>query len=130
MFKKEYTIDDLKMREVYTSAYGWWSHSWNPRFDVNYSSILTKLIQEAGRWCESYASDLFIDWTSLVEKWADRDYEGGSYLFGFRQNGVDHLEYVLSRLNSGDSKEYRAVWRLDVEVEEDKLTMKLGRVYI
>lgn len=27
---------------------------------INYSSILSKLIQEAGRWCEHYASDLFI----------------------------------------------------------------------
>jgi len=129
MFKKEYTINDLKMREVYTDSYGWWT-TYREKFDVNYSSILTKLIQEAGRWCESYASDLFIDWINVEEKLHNRDYEGGSYVFGFRQYGVDHLEYVLSRLNSGDSKEYRSVWRLDMEVVEDKLTMKLGRVYV
>lgn len=27
-------------------------------FEINYSSILTKLIQECGRLCENYASDL------------------------------------------------------------------------
>ena len=32
------------------------------KWEINYSSILTKLIQEAGRWTERYASDLFLGW--------------------------------------------------------------------
>ena len=35
---------------------------------INLSSILTVLIQEAGRWCRSYASDLFIYWSSLQKQ--------------------------------------------------------------
>ena len=133
MFKKEYTIDNLKvndsLNEMKYEADGRWSVYEN-KFNVNYSGILTKLIQEAGRWCEDYASDLFIDWISLEEKLHNRDFEGRTYVFGFRRYGVDHLEYILSRLNNGESEEsYRSIWRLDVEVSDDEVTMKLGRVH-
>ena len=128
-YKKKYTIDDLKMEEKpYANAVGWWLNH-KERFDINYSTILTKLIQEAGRWCERYASDLFIDWISLMEKLADRNFEGGCFIFGFRRDGVDHTSYILSRLNDGESKEYyRSIWRLEVEVEDKQITMVLGRV--
>ena len=128
-YNKEYTIDDLKMEEkVYANAVGWWSN-YQEKFDVNYSTILTKLIQEAGRWCERYASDLFVDWISLMEKLADRNFDGETFLFGFRRDGVDHTSYILSRLNDGESKEYyRSVWRLDVEIENEQVTMVFGKV--
>ena len=32
------------------------------KWEINTSFILTRLIQEAGRWCESFASDLFVQW--------------------------------------------------------------------
>ena len=37
------------------------------KWEINYSSILTKLIQEAGRWTERYASDLFLGWKEIDE---------------------------------------------------------------
>lgn len=37
-------------------------------FNINTSSILTRLIQEAGRWCERFASDLFVSWRSIEQK--------------------------------------------------------------
>lgn len=43
-------------------------------WEINYSSILTKLIQEAGRWCEHYASDLFITWKHNIDKKLDDGY--------------------------------------------------------
>lgn len=130
-YKKEWTIDDLKMdnEAIVAKATGRWCRAWGGKecFDINTSSILTKLIQEAGRWCEFYASDLFISWSSLMEHLNDGNYEGGTYLFGFRSHGVDHLEWVLYRLTEG-SESYRSIWRLDVEVSDDEVTMKLGRV--
>ena len=87
---------------------------------VNCSDILTKLIQEAGRWCKTYASDLFTDWNIIQEQIEDRTIESGSYLFGFRENGVDHDKYIFSRYkNQGASDEYRAIWRLDIEVDHE-----------
>ncbi len=87
-------------------------------YDINTSSILTRLIQEAGRWCLFYASDLFIEWKCCV----DTPLENGSMedtriVFAFRESGVDHeLAYEHNKENY---HYYRAVWFLDVKVSED-----------
>ena len=103
---------------------------------INYSSILTRLIQEAGRYCESYASDLFIDWRTIDEQLEDGSIETESKLFGFRESGVDHTEFVYSRLYNSirwGHYEYRSIWKLDIVVEDDdyygkKISMSLIRV--
>ena len=100
-------------------------------FDINYSSILTRLIQECGRLCESYASDLFITWNSIVRKLEEKTIETSSYLFGIREMGVDHNEFVLSRYNNNGyhaKYEYRKIYRLDVIVEGDSIRMKLYEI--
>ena len=66
----------------------------NPRrlcSNINYSSILSRLIVEAGKRCEAYASDLFISWESMLNDISK--IEGNTnltYYFGFRDMGVDH----------------------------------------
>ncbi len=109
------------------------------RFHINYSSILTRLIQEAGRYCEHWASDLFIDWSALDRELEEGTLESKSILFGFRDCGVDHTEYILSHCQSEGSYAhwyYRSVWRLDIEVtdreyySDKKLKMTLYRVSI
>lgn len=102
---------------------------------INYSSILTRLIQEAGRICEFYASDLFIEWRSIVEALEDGTIETGSYLFGFRDSGVDEAKSVLYWYNetSRGRDHYSAIWKLDVDVElvepgRKSVNMKLYRV--
>ena len=133
MFKKEYTVNDLKMGKVYAETDGRWSN-YAGKYDVNYSTILTKLIQEAGRWCESYASDLFFDWIHVENILSNREAKNEKLVFGFRKYGVDHLEYSLHQLNSGCSSDYyRSIWMLEILVDNDdndKLTMKLGKVNI
>ena len=100
-------------------------------FNINYSSILTKLIQECGRLCESYASDLFITWSRIARE-IERETMGTStYLFGIREMGVDHSEFVLSRYNNYGYQamyEYRKIYRLDVIVEDDLIKMKLYEI--
>ena len=99
-------------------------------FDINYSSILTKLIQECGRLCESYASDLFITWNRIVRKLEEKTMETSAYLFGIREMGVDHSEFVLSRYNNNSHTyyEYRKIYRLDVIIEGDSIRMKLYEI--
>ena len=100
-------------------------------FDINYSDILTKLIQECGRLCEHYASDLFITWSRIVRELENRTMETSSYLFGIRENGVDHTEFVLSRYNNNGYEEmykYRKIYRLDIIVEDDSIKMKLYEI--
>ena len=99
------------------------------KWDVNYSSILSCLIQQAGRWCEHYASDLFIDWKSIDKSLDDGSMRTKQYLFGFRQSGVDGNTYVTARyMADPHDEEYRAVWVLDIQTVEDNITMRLGRI--
>lgn len=115
------------------------------KIEVNLSSIFTRLIQEAGRWCESYASDILVDIDSVknclklnVEEWKDdRHYETDEngndmlhFAFGFRQSGVDHKEWIIENQKSEQRKYhyYRAIW--DLEITNDRknhVTFKLKR---
>ena len=101
-------------------------------WDINYSSILTKLIQECGRLCERYASDLFIDWMSIAKKIENKTLETSIHLFGIRENGVDHATFILSRYeNNGRNAmyEYRKIYRLDISVnEEGDIQMELYEI--
>ena len=100
-------------------------------FDINYSSILTRLIQECGRLCESYASDLFITWNSIVKKLNEKTMETSVYLFGIREMGVDHNDFVLSRYSNNRcyaKHEYRKIYRLNVIVEDDLIRMELYEI--
>lgn len=92
---------------------------------INYSSILTRLIQEAGRHCRRFASDLFILWSAIERKMEQKTLESGRYLFGFREDGVDCTGHVLHQFNGGKIEQilaeyrYRSIWILDVTVGED-----------
>ena len=100
-------------------------------FGINYSSILTKLIKECGRLCESYASDLFIDWDTIHKKLKEKTLETSVYLFGIREMGVDHADFILSRYNNGGSyvkHEYRKIYRLNITVDGDLVTMELYEI--
>lgn len=69
--------------------------------DVNYSDILTKLIQDAGRICDSYASDLFIHWRYLIEdKMENNELTACTFQIGFRQSGVEMGEKGSERWNT------------------------------
>ena len=100
-------------------------------FEINYSSILTKLIQECGRLCESYASDLFITWNRIVRNLEEKTLETSVELFGIREMGVDHKEFVLSRYNNDGylaMYKYRKIYRLDITVECDLIKMELYEI--
>ena len=91
--------------------------------NCNFSSEWSRLINEAGRWCESYASDILIDFESIkayLERLKNgKESEGREFWFGFRQMGVDGLSFIQSRTEREyASHVYRAVWRWRFIVEE------------
>lgn len=109
------------MRTHY-EAHGQWiesrPYSTEGRWDVNYSDILTQLIQSAGRYCKQYASDLFIDWTEIVEELAKGKPMDNTYIFAFRDSGVDHKAYYENRKASPEiygEPNYHEVWELKVK---------------
>ena len=93
--------------------------------NCNFSSEWSRLINEAGRWCESYASDILIDFEA-IKAYLERlkngeESEGREFWFGFRQMGVDGLSFIQSRTEREyASHVYRAVWRWRFIVEERK----------
>lgn len=96
------------------------------KWEINYSSILTRLIQEAGRWCESYASDLFIIWKNKIDDTLENGtLETNNFVFAFRDGGVDHKEWY--ELHKDDANYYRAVWFLDVETDGYKIKFTLHK---
>lgn len=108
---------------------------------INYSFILTRLIQEAGRWCERFASDLFIDWRSVewaiddpykaTEQVDDTGMREKHWLFGFREDGVDHSDFIFSRYASGREygpREYRKLCKLTLRVAGDDTWLILQEV--
>lgn len=136
--RKEYTMDSFRrmLHGNVIEATGRVASS--PKGDacINYSSILTKLIQAAGRLVDYYASDLFISWREVMDDLdfaCDQVYNGAgspeqyekSYLFGFREYGVDHASAVLAKYNNAGmynnryGAEYRELWRLDLCVNRD-----------
>lgn len=124
MYTIEKDFSRMTYRKDIIEAYG-------RDFDINYSSILTRLIQECGRLCESYASDLFITWNGVAQKLKDKTMETSVYLFGIREMGVDHNEFVLSRYNNNGcyaKYEYRKIYRLNIIVEGDLIRMELYEI--
>ena len=103
--------------------------SYNPlegKWEINYSSILTRLIQEAGRWCESYASDLFVQWKYGIDQKLDNGtLYTNTFVFAFRDSGVDHEEWYENHKN--ERNYYRAVWYLDVLTDKGKIKMMLHK---
>ena len=138
-------------KTITATGYIWNFDYMSPRYgeykvDMNMSEIYSILIQEAGRWCESYASDLLVDIDTVKfalnypAKWNEmRQYEKGengvervSFRFGFRANGVDHREYIDYAMKNEHEKYhyYRSIWELVIERKDGpesrtyKATMK------
>ena len=91
--------------------------TWGDTKTVNWTDIQDKLIRLMAKYTDRYAGDIIIDINS-IQKYIDSLYEifETSWLFGFRENGVDHREYVLNSCETGAelSNHYRSIWRLDL----------------
>lgn len=108
-------------------------YSTEGRWEVNYSDILSQLIKSAGRYCERYASDLFIDWNVVVKELENGAPMDKSYIFAFRDSGVDHKEYYENRKASPEifgEPNYHEVWELKVKsTDNDRwLEMELNLI--
>ncbi len=94
--------------------------------DINMSSIATKLIQNTGRFCERFASDLIISWNIVREHLEPRPIDEPYRtveIFGIRRSGVDHNNFFMSHLrNEGRERffccerVYQKVLALDIQI--------------
>lgn len=90
---------------------------------INYSGILTRLIQEAGTVTAHYASDLFISWESFLEaaeeKMKSLDNFDVTTYFGFRECGVDGPVYIETKISSPEiyGSPYASIFRLHISAK-------------
>lgn len=69
---------------------------------INISDILTRVIQDAGRFCEHYASDILYG-LDRIRTLCDNKYDleetiDEIFSFGLRECGSDHNAYILNQL--------------------------------
>ena len=101
----------------------WGMDLWgNYKWEINYSSILSELIRCAGK-CSNYASDLFIDWSSIENDLKNPNWRGGIYMFGFRDSGVDATNAVNH--NKEIPNYYNEIRMLEVIIDDEEITMEL-----
>lgn len=122
---KDQKIDELRnMLNGTVRANGY--RTSDGRFEINTSDILTKLIKLAAKHCDSYASDLFVQWKYNVEKVLETgEMQTQYFVFAFRDGGIDHKEWW--ELHKDDPHYYKEVWFLSVIVDETKITMDLHK---
>ena len=107
----DYAVEVMVPEKPFLEAEGKWDNR-SSRYLINMSSILTKLIQETGRWCEHYASDLFYMYSEIEKKLGEYDEDGSvSYGFAMHESGVhDAYEAAYNTQNLSIHRMYRAVW--------------------
>lgn len=118
---RDYTMDDFNVdRERYECHdFGYLTEN---GFEINYSSTLTHLIHYAGRYCECYASDLFLIWSSLLDRLENREYTGEKLILGFRESGVDKNETVVKNYNA-NWYYYRKIVTIEIDVKNGVIDM-------
>lgn len=99
---------------------------------INLSDIMTKLIQDTGRFCERYASDLIISYESMMGVVNNLDTNRKTHYewFGLRQSGVDGIAYVLCNMNQNPasycSQYYRKLYCVRVSaIKDNEITVDL-----
>lgn len=97
------------------------------KYHISGSVILTTLIHYAGRYCDTRASDLFIEWSESVEpfirKVTKHDTEK-MLIFAIRKNGIDSKEMMFSNKFGP----YRQILALDIKkihLEPNDKTMRM-----
>lgn len=91
---------------------------------LNMSTIFTELIKQAAR-CESYSSDICYEIQEIMNAISGitppETILGETYMFGFRDMGVDHDNFIKSRIeNQSDFYcHYRRIYLLRFEPDPD-----------
>ena len=118
------------MRTHYES-HGQWvenePYSKDGRWNINYSDILTQLIHSCGKYCQSHADDLFMDWYEIEKELEKGEPINAKYIFAIRTYGVDHDNYYEIRK---DEEPYHEVWELTIRsTDNDKwLEMEMNLI--
>ena len=82
--------------------------------NLNWSDIRDKAIRLAAKYTDSYASDILYA-LEAVEAALNSKEKEGLWFLGFRENGVDHNEYIEHTDEATVELYYRSVWCIKLE---------------
>ena len=85
--------------------------------NLNLSSIITRLIQDVGRFCERFASDFIISWDMVRKQLEPRPVTEPYYtveIFGIRRAGVDHNMAVSAALTGSTASVRCTLWDMEL----------------
>lgn len=104
-------------KEVLTQASG---SSYN---EINTSSIQDILIQNTGRFCERFCSDLFITWKCVEEILKKPIDQNHIIVFAIRKNGVDSNTFLNCNLDPDNynSEYYRKIYTLLIKKNKNDI---------
>lgn len=94
---------------------------------INLSDIWTAFIKTAAKHCEYYASDIIIDIDTIrehIETLQPYNDITRTYLFGYRNSGVDHTNFIECR----NSSEYKSMQLLTIAVYDNTITATLYNI--
>lgn len=100
-------------------------------YSINLSTIITKLIQETGRFCERYASDLLITWREIesfiFHPNPSDNFTNRVYAIGIRENGVDGNEYIAYEMEQSLSIDdhYRRIYGIRVSHRNNAVIVEM-----
>lgn len=89
------------------------------------STIWSKIIETAGRFTQRHSSDILIPYNTLTKEMESGKIDTLTYLFGFRESGVDGIELLFGKLISAEGKHclnygyYRKIYVLSLETTDD-----------
>lgn len=110
------------------TAKGQWAEDrYGGSYCINATSILTKLIQDTGRFALRYASDLFLEWQTVLEylKEYSEAPERADFVFGIREDGVSTAADAANL--SSQRHVHRAIYVLRVFKGPSDVTMELHK---
>lgn len=106
-----FTLTWLKANPLFSDAGVVYDHTDNfsNPVSINISDITTFLIQNVGRYCDRYASDLLISHESLINiiNNLNPDRKNEYLWLGLRESGVDGIAYIIANIKD-HSPEYIA----------------------
>lgn len=87
--------------------------------NINLSEILDRLIFSAGRFCQRYASDMFISWQHVLNTIENGIEPRQVLMLATRRFGVDGDDFIMCNLD--DMQRYAEVFLIDINKQSNPI---------
>ena len=99
--------------------------------EINMSRIYSKLIEQAARWCEHYASDILIMVIDPIKEMiSSGNIENKTMVFGLYDSGVNDIKFDDDNFSNVSDYYYRAIWVINIIVRDNgQVSITMDKVH-